>query len=650
MTAGSSLMRVTSGGSLMRGTSGGNLLRSAYKYDCINRITRIPVRLLSTCFRLNSAYIENDHSKVLFTKLAEKNNYKYLDPDIHTLTESDAEEQSHKLPSNLIKSLQLREGISGDKNLQKEFETFKDWARSAQLRVVFLLHINENIHSKQYLTKVIQTLAQEDVESLQAHEMITLLLLIYFRRDMTVEDISEYLDLESLQNTLGKHLLNKQFSPEEIVAACLGLKKIEGLSVNSNILRNALFQLLNAENVEKDLKDFYFITLMTTLSRGGLIYHDNENNIEKAMTGFIPHLEDVSVMTKIKMMSFGISCGVELDKLSDTVCADLADELDQLNTKDILSLTNFFSKSTRPNDLVIITIKGEVSRLFAEAEKVEEIVDMFKILSHMANNQVYRVEVSKPILDAFCDILPSEVNWKNIKTISQKIIERIVVEHNNQDKILSGLKNLTSSQSGTICRVAAALCFNMRIDEVEIDHNMSMDTAAAILALFYKKMPMQLYSPQMSVQELDNRSRCIVNCYRGSIRFLGSERFCGVARLLPQFSEPDVVFGVLAGTPVQVPEYLTDPTILRPKRAPPGDWWVLVVANRKNLSSDQELIGADAIKVRQLKWLGFKPVVVPYSHLSSDTRAAKEIPRALRLEHVDMPNLDDGYMQETRKF
>merc|ERR1719319_1502804 len=283
------------------------------------------------------------------------------------------------------------------------------------------------------------------------------------------------------------------------------------------------------------------------------------------MAGFISHLEDVSLMTKIKMMSFGISCGVEVPQLSDAVFVDLADKLNQLNSKDILSLTNFFSKSTSPNELVVNRIKGEVSRLFDDAEKVEDILDVFKSLSHMATNQVYRVEVSKPILDAFSDILPSEVKRKNMITISQKIIERIVAEHKNRDKILSGLKKLTQNQSGTICRVAAALCFNMRMDEVEIDHNMSMDTAAAFLALFYKKMPIQLHSPQMSLLDLDNRSRCLVNCYRGSVKFLGSERFCGVARLLPQFPEPDVVFGVLAGTPISVPEYLTDPTILRPK-------------------------------------------------------------------------------------
>ena len=209
-----------------------------------------------------------------------------------------------------------------------------------------------------------------------------------------------------------------------------------------------------------------------------------------------------------------------------------------------------------------------------------------------------RIEVSKPILDAFCDILQSEVNLKNLDNISKIIIERIVKDHKNEAKILATMTDLCASQSGTICRVAAALCFNMRIDEVEIDHNMSMDTAAAILALFYKKIPLQMHSPQMPTVNLETRSRCLVNCYRGLVQFLGSERFCGVGRLLPQYPEPDIVFGVLAGTPVQIPDYITDQSILRPKRAPPGDWWAIVVATRKNLNTDQELSGVDAAKVK----------------------------------------------------
>lgn len=56
------------------------------------------------------------------------------------------------------------------------------------------------------------------------------------------------------------------------------------------------------------------------------------------------------------------------------------------------------------------------------------------------------------------------------------------------------------------------------------------------------------------------------------------------------------------------------------------------------------------VQVRQLKWLGFKPVVVPYSVLNSESMAASHIPRLLKLERVKMPNLDDGFIEKNRRF
>lgn len=35
-------------------------------------------------------------------------------------------------------------------------------------------------------------------------------------------------------------------------------------------------------------------------------------------------------------------------------------------------------------------VKGEISRLFEEAESLETIVDVFKSMSYLANNAVYR--------------------------------------------------------------------------------------------------------------------------------------------------------------------------------------------------------------------------------------------------------------------
>ncbi len=75
-----------------------------------------------------------------------------------------------------------------------------------------------------------------------------------------------------------------------------------------------------------------------------------------------------------------------------------------------------------------------------------------------------------------------------------------------------------SRQTATLCRVPAFLAVSMRLDGAEqLDGVPEMDltVAGSMLALFIKRLPLELFSPQMKAdKKLDNRSRLLVNCYR----------------------------------------------------------------------------------------------------------------------------------------
>ena len=44
------------------------------------------------------------------------------------------------------------------------------------------------------------------------HDITALLLLIYFKRDLTVEDVSEFMDLDSLMTVIAQHLKDDKMS------------------------------------------------------------------------------------------------------------------------------------------------------------------------------------------------------------------------------------------------------------------------------------------------------------------------------------------------------------------------------------------------------------------------------------------------------
>ena len=105
----------------------------------------------------------------------------------------------------------------------------------------------------------------------------------------------------------------------------------------------------------------------------------------QAFLSFIEHCDDVSLMTAVKMMTFGISKGFESSELTEKVCKRLISNMDKLNSKDILGLTNFCSKSTFDTLQLTLLLKGELSRLFEEATSVEDIVDVLNSLNLKAS-------------------------------------------------------------------------------------------------------------------------------------------------------------------------------------------------------------------------------------------------------------------------
>ena len=63
----------------------------------------------------------------------------------------------------------------------------------------------------------------------------------------------------------------------------------------------------------------------------------------------------------------------------------------------------------------------------------------------------------------------------------------------------------------------------------------------------HKPLPMELLVPQMNTTKLDTRWRQIINCKKALVRFMGTDEYVGVTRVLPHFSEPDLVFGNIGG-------------------------------------------------------------------------------------------------------
>ena len=76
------------------------------------------------------------------------------------------------------------------------------------------------------------------------------------------------------------------------------------------------------------------------------------------------------------------------------------------------------------------------------------------------------------------------------------------------------------------------------------------------------------------------------------------------------------------------------------------------MGTKKGQDIDGNVVGQEAAKLRQLKVLGYSPIVIPFDVQSNFGHVMKTMGKMLRGMDMDLslPNLDDGYRERNRKF
>lgn len=88
---------------------------------------------------------------------------------------------------------------------------------------------------------MIKHFSSGNLSELSSHDITALMLLFYFKRDLDVEQLCEFLDIDMLLSALMNRIRTGSMSRDEICACCLGIKRVSGMSVNNLPLRKALY-------------------------------------------------------------------------------------------------------------------------------------------------------------------------------------------------------------------------------------------------------------------------------------------------------------------------------------------------------------------------------------------------------------------------
>ena len=157
---------------------------------------------ISFRFESTTTHLErNDYIQALYNKLSSQGAYNFLDSNVDNqeILKGDTELSSSPEFKEFLSIVASNDQSDGkDQNLaeiQQEFcEKFQNWTAVSQLRIGYLMYLDKRINSNDYLSRVIRHLLSSfRAQDIGPHDLTALLLLIYFKRDLTVDDMSEYL-------------------------------------------------------------------------------------------------------------------------------------------------------------------------------------------------------------------------------------------------------------------------------------------------------------------------------------------------------------------------------------------------------------------------------------------------------------------------
>jgi hypothetical protein len=618
----------------------GNLFRKGNPFTCSPRF-----------FQSTTHHLEiNEYTQALYSKLSAKTQYEFLDRDVSNLKLVSDTELSTSVEFkeflNILASTNDSHGEDKLSEFQHVFsEKFTQWTKVSQLRVGFLMYLDQRISSHIYLDKVIRHLGSDNPFNASPHDLVALLLLIYFKRDVSVDSLSEFMDLSLLQASLSSHIRAGKFTQEEVCAVCLSLKRISDFKVNHKPFRAELYKQLDKFTPSGDTKldDFFIMTLLTILSKGNLVCFDNTEMVMTMLRSISKYVDKLGLAISIRLLSFPLTLGVSNKIIEERVLARIQTSLDQCSTRDLLSLCNYFSKQTEDNVSMMNSLVNHLEGCMEHFETVEELADILDCFHYLSHKSNYSGKFNDLIFDALKHVETSD-NPLNTREIGQNIVtflfSKLKPEMVNNVKETSALlqdRNL----SDRFTRIPSFLYNSWEVESGQKIGKVDPVFLQNLTNSFHKRLPIELYSPQLDIKDLEHRNKHLVNVYRAMVKFMGNEQHVKPTRLLPHFEQPDIVFGNIGGMSMTVPKYLTDPDCLGVRRAPPGDWWVLVLAARKHLDAENRVIGQEALKVKQLSKLGYNPVVIPLSKISHGS-LMRTLTEVLKTTDVDLPNLDDG--------
>ena len=391
------------------------------------------------------------------------------------------------------------------------------------MRVGFLMYLDQRISSGEYLDKVIRhLLASYPLHEMGPQGLTALLLLIYFKRDITLEELCDHVgtvfrrlsddyndmvtfsDMEAFQIELSNLITNKKLTQEEICAACLGLKKISGFKVSNTYLRRSLYKALHNFVARGDpMDDFFLVTVMTTLSRGNMIFLDDIELVSSMLERMTNQLPLLKMDTVVKLLTFPLTLGFSVKQIEDFVFSDFGQKLEPLEPWNLAQICSYMSRTPSEENRFPV---GDLVRFLEDKldniSDLEELMDIIECFHFLAQMEVFSPKFNKLIFSEI-NTLPKELfdNKPDMAIVADKVSKGLSSKLNihHSQKREKQLDRNPEKTNSIFTRLPAFIstCYSLETEVREAGAELDAGRANAISRSHHTPLPKQVLVPML---------------------------------------------------------------------------------------------------------------------------------------------------------
>ena len=291
---------------------------------------------------------------------------------------------------------------------------------------------------------------------------------------------------------------------EEICAACLGLKKVSGFKVSNKYLRRTLYKVLQNFVARGDpMDDFFLVTVMTTLSRGNMIFLDDTELVSSMLERMTNQLPLLKMDTVVKLLTFPLTLGFSVKQIEDFVFRNFGEKLEPLEAWNLSQICCYMSRMPKSeNRFPVVDLVRFLEDKLDNIRDLDELMDIIECFHFLAQMEVFSPKFNKLIFSEL-NALPKELfeNKPDMSIIAEKVSKALSTKlniHESQEREKKQERNPVKTTS-MFTRLPAFIstCYSLDVVDKEAGAEVEAGRAHAISRSHHAPLPKQVLVPMM---------------------------------------------------------------------------------------------------------------------------------------------------------